>query len=55
MAKISTYENPCETCPQKELAKWGSCNHGIGICEECMKYYKRKGEGKKELIKEMKK
>ena len=30
--------NPCLTCRDKDLAKWGECNSGYGVCAAYMDY-----------------
>lgn len=30
--------NPCLTCKEKSLAKWGQCNDGFGVCVSYMDY-----------------
>ena len=30
--------NPCLTCKDKDLAKWGECNAGLGVCAAYMDY-----------------
>lgn len=30
--------SPCTNCKEKDLAKWGACNAGFGVCAEYMDY-----------------
>ena len=29
---------PCTACKEKNLAKWGECNSGFGVCADYMDY-----------------
>ena len=29
---------PCETCKEKDLARFGECNRGWGVCVQYMDY-----------------
>lgn len=30
--------DPCLTCKEKSLARWGECNSGFGVCAAYMDY-----------------
>lgn len=35
---------PCDACAEKNYAAYGECNHGIGICEKFLDYWKERRE-----------
>lgn len=39
---------PCDACAEKDFAAYGACNHGIGICEKCLDYWKERREARYE-------
>lgn len=47
--KLPVEVKPCYACPERGIQRrLGVCNHGIGICDACMDYWRKRGENFRE-------